>query len=295
MIIMKRDIELFQKLSSYGMLSTKQIAKIFFPGTHTTTVLKRLRILETHHLVKRVLGLESHNLLWVLTEKGAAAADVVLAKRNWNKNLLEHDHKVSCLRITLEEQGFAHSWIPEHHMRSLAIAKYGFEVASNKLIPDGIMTIDRGSMDSIAVEVELTLKDKSRIKDIVRRYQTKKDLQGVWYVAKNITILKSVFKEWSQAKDKDTQIILYGSLYEEVIKSPQEARLWGEKNTYRIKHLWSASPAHRAAQEMSNYLRPPGQSTENLTSEDQRTIDDYFQYKRAISTTDLPLTTLLRV
>lgn len=295
MIITKRDLKLFEKLSSYGMLTTKQIAQIFFPHVSLTTVLRRLRILEGGHLLKRVLGLECNGILWVLTEKSADAADVVLAKRNWNKNLLEHDFKLSCLRLTLEEYGFAHSWIPEHQIRSLALTKYGFEGAKSKLIPDGIMGVDRGSMETVAVELELTLKDQLRIKDIVRRYQARKDLQAVWYVAKNKTILKSIFREWSQAKDKDTQIILYGSLYDEVVKTPLEARLWGEKNTYRLKDLWSVSPAHRTAHRVSRDFLSPNHSKANLTTEDQRINWNFDSTKNAVSTTDLPLTTLLRV
>ncbi len=44
--ITMRDIELLKKLSSYGMLSTKQIGAVVFNSIASTTVLRRLRLLE---------------------------------------------------------------------------------------------------------------------------------------------------------------------------------------------------------------------------------------------------------
>jgi hypothetical protein len=58
MVITDRDLELFRKLSTYGMLSTKPIGKLVFNAIATATVLRRLRCLEERFYLKRILGLE---------------------------------------------------------------------------------------------------------------------------------------------------------------------------------------------------------------------------------------------
>ena len=186
MVITKRDLLLFRKLAGYGMLSTKQVTSNVFQSIATTTVLRRLRTLEANNYLKRITGLESQEVLWVITERGAEVAVVQLPKRHWSKNMLDHDHKLLSLRLELEKCGVAQSWIPEHEIRSLIFKKYGLKDAKQKLIPDGLMGIEaKGIKASVAIELELTLKNQGRIKEIVKRYQEKKDLSAVWYIAES--------------------------------------------------------------------------------------------------------------
>jgi hypothetical protein len=57
MVITNRDRLLLFKLHSYGMLATNQVKTVVFNDIAVTTVLRRLRILEKGHLIKRVEGL----------------------------------------------------------------------------------------------------------------------------------------------------------------------------------------------------------------------------------------------
>lgn len=296
MVLTERDLNLFRKLSSYGMLTTKQIALNVFQSIATTTVLRRLRILEAGYLIKRIIGLETHENLWILTEKGAGMADVPLAKRNWSKNLLEHDHKLLSLRLELEKFGIAHSWTPEHEIRSMIISKYGIREAKKKLIPDGLMiSSTQNKKVPVAIELELTLKSQSRIKQIVKRYQVKKDLQAVWYISNSKSILKSVFREWINNKDLNKSILLYGSLLEEVLKNSLDAQLWSETGILKVKDIWTPAPAHSPAQNLSRHLRSPNQPPPIPSQENHLDKDESLSCKIAVSTTDLPLPTLLRV
>lgn len=81
MNITNRDIEIFKLIANYGMLSTKQINSICFNSIATTTVLRRLRMLEDKKFIQRLLGLESQDVLWLLLPKGAEAAGVAIPKR----------------------------------------------------------------------------------------------------------------------------------------------------------------------------------------------------------------------
>ena len=70
MIKTKRDLLLLNFLANYGMLSTKQIANLFFTDVNIRTVLRRLRILEVNKLIRRSGKLEANNVfLWLVTEK----------------------------------------------------------------------------------------------------------------------------------------------------------------------------------------------------------------------------------
>ena len=113
MNITNRDIDIFKLIANYGMLTTKQLNSICFNSIAMTTVLRRLRMLEDKKFINRLIGLESQEVVWVLQPKGAEKAGVSIPKRHWSKNLLEHDHKLISLRLSLECSGIAHSWIHE--------------------------------------------------------------------------------------------------------------------------------------------------------------------------------------
>lgn len=84
MKLTKRDIRLLKLLSGYGMLSTTQIVTNVFGAIATTTVLRRLRMLEKKRFIKRIIGLESHELLWMLTHEGGKEAGVTIPKSKWS-------------------------------------------------------------------------------------------------------------------------------------------------------------------------------------------------------------------
>ena len=71
LMLTERDKCLLRFLSATGFLGTSHIQTIYFRGAARTTVLRRLRMLEKKSLIKRVLGLESQEVLWMLTLKGS--------------------------------------------------------------------------------------------------------------------------------------------------------------------------------------------------------------------------------
>ena len=279
MIITKRDKQLFLKLASHGMLSTKQATTFIFNSIASTTVLRRLRILENNNYLKRIKGLDSHEVLWVLTEKGANAVGASVPKKSWSKNILEHDYKLLCLRLRLEKAGVAQSWIPEHEIRSLIYKKYGLQEGKQKLIPDGLM-------GTVAIELELTLKNQNRIKEIVSRYQEKKELSAVWYVASGQSILNSFFREWRNHQGFNNSLKLYGSLLEEVLADPLEATVFREGSVSKIKDIWSIRAAHSPAQGVSIQRNKNSDEDNRLTQQNQKNKVENFLQQKAVLITD---------
>ncbi len=271
MVITKRDLELFRKLSNYGMFSTKQIGTLFFDGVALTTVLRRLRVLEDKHYLKRVTGLKSQELLWVLTSKGAAIAKVPIPKRHWSKNMLEHDFKLLELRLLLEELGIAKSWIPEHTIRSMVVKKHGLRDSKDRVIPDGLMGIEvNGKKVSVAIELELTMKNRKKMREIIRRYGSKYELYGIWYIAPKKFILDAVWRLWSDVQYRFTGTKLFASMLDDVMKNKLEALLMGEKPHRKLNELWQSTGAHR----LSTQVDEKTENKNEITNENHAPILD---------------------
>lgn len=269
MAVTDRDREVFRKLSTYGMLSTKQINLMCFGGIAKTTVLRRLRFLEAKKYLSRMQGLESQDVLWILQEKGAIEGEVQIPKRHYSKNLLEHDFKLVRLRIALEGCGLAHSWVPEHEIRSRIFRKNEFRTAKNKLIPDGIMGIEAdGKMHSLAIELELTLKNKDKLKQTLTRYKEKEGILGVWYIAPTNSLLNSILNVWRGIRVYGNEPKLYLSVLDGVIKNPLDAKVFGSGLSKVASELWATKHAHPTAHRVSakteNLIRPLDEvNTEN--------------------------------
>ena len=273
MNITNRDIEIFKLIANYGMLSTKQINSICFNSIATTTVLRRLRMLEDKKLIQRLLGLESQDVLWVLLPKGAEAAGVATPKRHWSKNLLEHDHKLISLRLGLEGSGIAHSWIPEHLIRANIFRKNDFRTAKEKLIPDGLMGTEANSKKlSVAIELELTLKNKDKLQRTLSRYKRQYGIVGVWYIAPTTSLLNSISASWNAVGGPSTSNRLYLSVFDDVMKSSLDAKVFGHGRGSKISELWTPRPAHPSAQSVSKQNENREHSLSELSPENYAPI-----------------------
>jgi hypothetical protein len=273
MNITNRDIEVFKLIASYGMLSTKQINFVCFNSIATTTVLRRLRMLEDKKYIQRLLGLESQDVLWLLLPKGAEAAGVAIPKRHWSKNLLEHDHKLISLRLGLENSGIAHSWIPEHLIRANIFRKNDFRTAKEKLIPDGLMGTEANSKKlSVAIELELTLKNKNKLHKTLSRYKRQDGIVGVWYVSPTTSLLSSISAVWNSAGGPSTSNRLYLSVFDDVMKSPLDAKVFGHGRGSKISELWTPRPAHPSAQSVSKQNEKREHSLSELSPENHAPI-----------------------
>jgi hypothetical protein len=223
MQLTKRDLELFKKLSLYGMLSTGQIEKLLFDGVAVTTILRRLRLLETNRYLQRVATLPTHELLWSVTEKGAIEGEVEIPKRHWSKNLLDHDYKLLSLRLAFEGNGIARSWTPEHQIRSLVFKKHGFRGMKDRVIPDALMSAKiHGRMESVAVELELTLKNETKLKKVLRHYREADDLYAVWYIVGKRSMLNQIHKVWSHYSFLSRGAKIFYSTLDEVMANPAQ-------------------------------------------------------------------------
>lgn len=253
MKLTNRDMLLLKTLSTHGMLSTSQIEKYFFNSIATTTVLRRLRMIEKSQLVKRILGLENQQTLWMLTLKGGREVGAHITKKYWSKNMLEHDFQLNELRLSLEKAGIVHSWMPEHEIRSAIFKKHGPTSHNEKIVPDGLIGIDvNGKKESMALELELTLKNQDRIQNTMKKYISTKPLYGLWYVAPKMSILTSVWNHWQKCGGTKSGIKFHVSLLSDVLTSPLNAKLMGQRPIMTIGESWNLKVLTPNAQGVSN-------------------------------------------
>jgi DNA-binding Lrp family transcriptional regulator len=267
MEITSRDLLLLKKLSSHGILSTELIRVHCFNSIDSSTVLRRLRKLENKSLIKRILGHESQNLIWCLGIKGSRLARIPMPKSHWNRNLLEHDLNLVSARLALEACRISHSWMPEHQIRSTIFKKHGLKGIKDRLVPDGLMGIDvDGRKESVAIEMELTLKSKKRIQATLRRYLEKAEVHAIWYLSPNYSILNSIFKQWQIIGGKNHGVKFYVSLLPYVLKNPLDTKLMGFSPSPFIKDVWKQMPQTSGAQRVGTVIvekRPSDKSLDN--------------------------------
>lgn len=269
--VTKRDEALIKRIAELGMLSTNQISELFFEGVTNTTVLRRLRILEASQLLRRVVGLDTKECLWIVTASGAQMVNVKIVKTKWSKHMIEHDHKLISLRLLLEKVGVARGWMPEHEIRSHMFKKYGLREIKNKIIPDGFIGIEvNGKMESVALELELTLKNKKRYRNIIGHYQNKENLYAVWYIVPTSSMIKSIKATWNKHASSYSGVKVYFSGLNELMKNPLEANLIGLNSVIKLSELFAPLElltAQLPAQVVSTLIENNLEKKRQLTSE----------------------------
>lgn len=254
MILTTRDRELLSLLARIGLLTTTQLNRTVFKNIATTTVLRRLRVLESSGYISRVEGLKNNENGWCLTLKGADAVGFLFPKRRFNRSTLDHDVILADLRLILEEQGIAHSWIPEHEIRSKMARSHGIRKMETQTVPDGIMGVEyEGLKHSIAIELELNYKNKDRYKRIFWSYRSKDKILAVWYFVPSKKFGESLSRLWAKHIGTNSKVWLLWSEADDVLKNGSQAQVQYFNHTNQIHELFKVKPAHTAALGVSSF------------------------------------------
>ena len=235
MILTQRDKVLFHKLNSYAVMTTRQVAGSVFPDIRLTTTLRRLRKLENHAFLKRNVGLSTYEHSWTLTEKGSKLISDHPPKRHQSRFLLEHDTKLTAIRLSLEKVGIVQSWIPEHEIRFKVASKFGPERTREKLIPDGILGTDfRGTKESFAIELELHRKHSRRYLRNFYEYKQKQNIRGVWYLTSTPMLARQIEKLWQKEVGTIQRPYFFWSIVDDIIENPRNAAIHSNGKTARL-------------------------------------------------------------
>lgn len=270
MRLTERDSEIFKLISKTAILTTAQIERVIFTGVATTTVLRRLRKLEKGKFIERIEGLPNHEMAWALTMKGAESVGYLNPKRNFHRLALVHDVKLADLRLILEGSRIAHSWIPEHEIRSAMARKHGVKRMQNQSVPDGIMGAKYdGMMESVVIEVELHYKNKNRYREIFQSYVGKRNVKAVWYFVPSDSLGKHLEKLWTKHVGKYGPWFFW-SLVDDVLKNGSRANIRYFEKIFEIQGIFGIeAPAHSSGSGVSNFDEEKIEKQIDLNSETQ--------------------------
>jgi hypothetical protein len=238
MICTSRDSEMMKTVGRYGVLSTEQLAKIFFPNTALTTVRRRLRLLEDEDMIYRVSGLDNGGVAWALTKSEARKIGCMYPIRHFNRNSLKHDVLLSEVRHRLESIGMGESWVPEHVLKAQAYTNRSRDEDQTPFVPDALFSVrQKGESRVVALELELNGKHRKRYENILSRYRRKKTLWAVWYLVTTDALGKTLEKVWKEINGGRRNDLLMWSSLASFFKDPRETRVRSEHFSYSLKDL----------------------------------------------------------
>jgi hypothetical protein len=169
----ERDTELLYLIGEQYALTLPQLARLIGRSPHTARAL-RDRWKRAGWVGSGKLAVQAPPFVW-LTGRGAAVAQS--AYRAWQPNhgLALHIEAVTEVRLLLEDELRLGEWECE---RSIA-RRFAEYRGLRTHLPDAILTTGEGQ---IAIEVELTLKNRARLTEIAR--ETGGAYHRVWYFAR---------------------------------------------------------------------------------------------------------------
>jgi hypothetical protein len=169
----ERDVEILQFINLFGFCEMPQlIARFGWRKPRNYQIMKKLL---TAGLVKHERVFHGQHGIYRLTPAGARhsglppLSKVPLAS-------YAHDVRVIELYLALRQQYPGVQWVSE---RELKHEKYFSGVGKRGHLSDGLLIFEDGK--HVALEVELTLKSKSRLEKILKEYGAQFSIKEVWY------------------------------------------------------------------------------------------------------------------
>jgi hypothetical protein len=274
MILQERDLKLIRLLIRFGVLSTRQIRELVFHEIAHTTVMRRLRLLEGGHYVRRGVTLADGSNTWSVGRRGIEAAGFGHLYHFTNRNGIEHDVRLTDVRIALERLGIAKDFTPEFEMRASRMRNFGRD-RQPTLIPDGIIIESiAGESCPIALELELTRKSHRRYQKILDEYAGK-HLHRIWYVVNHWSTANAIM---SVARSRICQTLadkLWFSKVDELLANGRTARIYScnANKMFMLSEIAfdvfkKASPAQSPAQGVSTLEQEKSASENKATSSD---------------------------
>ncbi len=187
MIFQERDARILQWVNGYGFASADQIKK--FMGIGNTAAYVRLKKLVEGGYLARERILHGQARIHKVTKKGVlASSDGVLPLGYVNLGTFRHDFMLVDLGLMLERETGG-TFTPDRRIRHneglSGVGQLGH-------IPDGYLHM--GQDKPIAVELELSVKSKARIQNIVHEYGGNLGVKEVWYFTDNKEVERAIQK-----------------------------------------------------------------------------------------------------
>lgn len=264
-ILTERDRRLLSGLDDFGVLSTRQIQKLFFQGINIRTLLRRLRILERRKLIQRASGLKRGLHVWTLTSIGLAFAGPGGVPCLINKNTLEHDICFNDIRIHLEGGGVGTHWKTSYYFKRIASQNKSSYDRNEDVIPDGLFAIKTPQGSQVfAVELKLHAKGKRRYRKVFKGYG-RKNIYRLWYWVSSESLGRRLAEEWKHHRpyQKRDEFLVWTPI-DELLSDLRNVKLRSVEGSVLLHELCPLIiPAHTTAHSVGGkekFLKPTDSS-----------------------------------
>lgn len=190
----EREIEIMTFIHEFGFCEMSHIIERFKLGRSTAyDVIKILRRLE---MVKSLEVLVKYPRIYFLTTKAVQTINSNLPPiKRIARNTYLHHLEVLNVYLKIKKNYPDGKWLTERVLRGMQDTDEREKVH----LPDGMLILDK---KKIAIEVELSLKEKDRLLNIFSDYHIDKDIDEVWYFCekKILPSLEIIAKDFSKIK-----------------------------------------------------------------------------------------------
>jgi DNA-binding Lrp family transcriptional regulator len=188
-ILTERDVKILKLLKEFGVVSTDQLGRFIFNGVNRTTVLRRLRLLEDSHYIRKRGTLPNATAVWVIEPDGTKILSGVSERDIYPIHQLPHEMTLNEVRWKMYELDLVKSWMTERDLRKQIAKEYTYKRRTGWIVPDALVSFQNVKMENFhaRIEVELTLKSDQKYEQLVKKYYDWYDKKHVftWYVVKS--------------------------------------------------------------------------------------------------------------
>jgi len=234
MFLTVRDRHMLQWINGHGFVTADQAA-VWMDVCDRVGRRRLQRLVEGGYLQKKRFALNDPQFHW-LTKKGwQASGDDLTPPKRINRVTYFHDTTL----VDLAQQLVAKTkgdFVPERRLQVERWARRGRKrrwVKSH--MPDGLLYI--GDEKPIAIELEISLKERNRLRNIINDYAFSTKVREVWYFVTNATVRRAI--ERATKNRGDFRIFSY-----------QPAACWPQRHDERVvpkgprrqNQAWSPRP-----------------------------------------------------
>ncbi len=224
----QRDLNLLQCLHAFGVVTSDQLTRFFFPGVARTTVLRRLRRLELDGYIRKRGNLQTAMAVWMIEAEGQKVLGHESFRTTFPIHQLEHEVTLSEIRWRLQKLGSCLSWMPERDLRRAAL-RNAQDNRKSIVVPDGLALLRSFLGKERMVKIEAELHPKSRVRYAVffKKFDPYRKGGNVftWYFVRKDAIGRKILAYAKKyCRDSLDHLIGY-TVIDDFLKNPGEAKL----------------------------------------------------------------------
>ena len=189
MVLQERDKEILRWVNGYGFVTVNQIKRWMGVG-ETAGYVRVRKLVEGGYLKRKRVFHNQERVHWISNQAQGLIQDDIKNPKRVNISTYYHDLLLVDLGLYLEKTGGV-EFIPERRLRNFntdntVIGKKG-------RIPDAIL-IQENNQKPIAIELELSVKSKDRLRKIINDYMVNFNYDAVWYFTNNQAVYNALSK-----------------------------------------------------------------------------------------------------